>query len=131
MRRSPLKAGFTLLEVLVAFSLLALLLTVIIQTQGETVYFLEKTEKLSRVQREVINELLKLERSYARQEISNEEGVFPVDHPLAGDRWQREVTREDFMGIAPVMKIRYRILWTPNRGQEEQQFEAYILGEVR
>jgi prepilin-type N-terminal cleavage/methylation domain-containing protein len=123
--------GFTLLEVLVAFSLLAILLTVIIQSQGETVYFLEKTHKLSIVQKEVINELLKTERLYSKETISAGDGVFDDDHVLAGDRWQREVTQEDFMGIVPVMKITYRIYWRPKVDAEEQSFEASILGEVK
>ena len=123
--------GFTLLEVLVAFSLLTILLTVIIQSQGETVYFLEKTRKLSIVQKEVINELLKTERLYSNEPISAGDGVFPEDHILAGDRWQREVTKEDFMGIVPVMKITYRIYWRPKKDAEEQFFEASVLGEVK
>ncbi len=114
-----------------AFSLMAILLTVIIQTQGETVFFLEKTRKLSLVQKEVINELLKTERLYSKESISAGDGVFPDEHVLAGDRWERVVTQEDFMGIVPVMKITYRIFWRPKIDSEEQSFEASILGEVR
>jgi prepilin-type N-terminal cleavage/methylation domain-containing protein len=123
--------GFTLLEVLVAFSLMAVLLTVIIQSQGETVYFLEKTQKLSLVQNEVTNELLITERTYSGDAITNGNGVFPADHPLAGDRWEREVTQQDFMGIIPIMKVTFRVLWKPPFGKEEQSFEAYVLGEER
>ena len=123
--------GFTLLEVLVAFSLLAILLTVIIQSQGESIYFLEKTRKLATVQRVVTNELLKTERIYSGDLITNGEGTFPADHPLAGDRWEREVTQEEFMGIIPVMKITYRVIWHASSGKEDQSFEASILGEVK
>jgi hypothetical protein len=107
------------------------MLAVIIQSQGETVYFLEKTRKLSLVQKEVINELLKTERLYSEESISAGEGVFPEDHVLAGDRWERVVTKEDFMGIVPVMKISYRVFWRPKTDSEEQSFEASILGEVK
>ena len=123
--------GFTLLEVLVAFSLLATMLTVIIQSQGETAFFLEKTKKLSRVQKVVINELLRIEREYSAASLTSENGTFEADHDLAGDQWQREVTPETFMGLVPVNKITYRIVWIPQHGKEEQSFEASIFGEVK
>lgn len=128
LRRSE---GFTLLEVLIAFSLLATLLTVIIQSQGETAYFLEKTRKLSLVQKEVINELLRIERQYSSSAVLAETGVFEEGHVLAGDQWEREITQEIFMGIVPVNRITYRITWFPRDGKGEQRFEASILGEVK
>ncbi len=121
--------GFTLLEVLVAFSLLAVLLTVIIQSQGETAFFIEKTRKLSRVQNEVINELLRIERALNTEKTSAQTGVFAEDHRLAGDAWQKEVVSETFMGFVPVKKITYRISWESIKGRGVQTFEASIYGE--
>ncbi len=123
------KPGFTLLEVLVAFSLLAILLTVIIQTQGETAFFIEKTRKLSLVQKEVINELLKTERNLNAVSIDTGSGKFPKDHVLAGDSWQKEVIAENFMGFVPIKRITYRISWESIKGRGEQSFEASIYGE--
>ncbi|MCP4753191.1 MAG: type II secretion system protein [Proteobacteria bacterium] len=124
--------GFTLLEVLIAFSLLSILLTVLIQSQGDNVFFLEKTKKMNLVQKEVINELLRTERDYSGQEFSTSDGIFPEDHVLAGDRWRKEVTLEDFlMGMIQVTKITYRITWTPKDGKGDQYFESSILGEVK
>ena len=122
-------SGFTLLEVLVAFSLLAMLLTVIIQSQGETAFFIEKTQKLSLVQKEVINELLKVERSLDAASIETGSGTFPKEHALAGDHWEKEVVEENFMGFIPVKKITYRVSWESFKSGEEQSFEASIYGE--
>ncbi len=124
-------SGFTLLEVLVAFSLLAVLLTVIIQSHGETAFFLEKTGKLALVQKEVINELLRVERNYAGESITASEGTFEEGHLLAGDRWQKEIMQEDFLGLIPVLRITYRIIWIPAKGQKEQHFESSIIGEIK
>ncbi|MBU3915157.1 prepilin-type N-terminal cleavage/methylation domain-containing protein [bacterium] len=123
--------GFTLLEVLVAFSLLAILLTVIIQSQGETAFFLEKTGKLALVQKEVINELSRIERIYSSEAITASEGTFEEGHVLAGDKWQKEIVQEDFLGLIPVLRITYRIIWIPVKGQKEQYFESSIIGEVK
>jgi prepilin-type N-terminal cleavage/methylation domain-containing protein len=126
------RSGFTLLEVLVAFSLLSLLLTVIIQSQSESAFFLERTEKLFRVQQVVVNELLIAERDPTGREFGIGSGVFPSEHPLAGDRWEREIRIEDFMlGMIEVERLIYRVIWEGRRGQGEQAFESSILREVR
>ncbi len=123
--------GFTLLEVMVAFALLTLLLTVIIQSQAEINYFLRKTSKLALVHKEVINELLRIERSFSGEMIESGEGTFDAEHVLAGNKWQKVVTQENFMGIVPVMKVTYRIIWIPPDGTGERMFESSILGEVK
>lgn len=131
MKKRKEHHGFTLLETLVAFSLLASLLAVIIQSQGETAFFLEKTKKLSLVQKEVINELLRIERIYSNETVSAESGTFEEGHPLAGDIWQREIIQEDFIGLVPLTRITYRIIWTDYQGRGEQSFEASIFAEVK
>ena len=68
--------GFTLLEVLISFAILASILAVVIQSQSDMVFFLKKTEKLDTVQSIVINELLKLERESSNN-ISASSGTFP------------------------------------------------------
>jgi len=129
---SKIHSGFTLLEVLVAFSLLSILLTVIIQSQVETAYFLEKTGKQQQVQRVVMNELSLAERYCASLPVQAEDGVFPDDHNLAGDRWQREVISEDFfLGLIQVTRISYRISWKNPRGSGEHSFESSVMCERR
>jgi len=108
------------------------LLTGIIQSQSESAFFLEKTEKTARVQREVINELLAAERDQPGQSFVNGEGVFDADHPLAGDRWQKKVQVVDFLlGLIKVRQLVYRITWDAGRGQGEHSFESAILTEVK
>lgn len=129
MPLSPLprqKRGFTLLEVLVAFSILAILLTVILQSQAETAFFLEKTGRHQLVQRVVMNELSVAERSCATTLPSAENGVFPDDHVLAGNRWQLEVKGEMIMGMIPVTRITYRVSWENPRMEGDHTFESSI-----
>ncbi|MBU2512981.1 type II secretion system GspH family protein [bacterium] len=131
MKSSIKERGFTLLEVLISFSLLATLLAVVVQSQGESAFFLEKTKKLSLVHKEVINELLRIERTYSVETFNAENGVFPSGHPLAGDQWEREIVEENFMGMVPVKKITYRISWNVGGGKGIQSFEDSIFGEVK
>lgn len=122
--------GFTLLEVLVAFSLLSILFAVIIQSQADTIFFLEKTNRMTIVQKQVMNELLIIERNLSAQKISSETGTFPEDHILHGSHWQKKVEVEDFLGITKVSKITYKIIWTEGNDNMERSFESSILGEV-
>jgi len=126
------RSGFTLLETLVAFALLSILLTVVFQTQSETIFFMEKTGKLSLVQRAAINELLIIERDLLNQPISVSNGVFDNDHVLAGDRWQKEVVLEKMMlGLIQVKKIKFKITWDSRNSGNEESFETSIIGEVQ
>lgn len=129
---SKIQTGFTLLEVLIAFSLLSILLTVIIQSQAETAYFLEKTGKQQHVQRVVMNELLLAERYCARISVTADEGSFPDDHSLAGYRWQQNASPEDFfLGLIKITRISYRISWKNPRGSGEHSFESSVMCERR
>jgi len=122
------KAGFTLLEVLIAFALLATLLTVIIQTQAETAFFLEKTGKQQLVQRVVMNELSKAERECGTSMPAADDGKFSEDHELAGDHWQREVLDESyFLGMIQTIRILFRVSWENPRGDSDHVFESSIL----
>ncbi|MDH5559954.1 MAG: hypothetical protein OEY59_03775 [Deltaproteobacteria bacterium] len=125
-KTKPLE-GFTFLEVLVAFSILALLLTVIIQSQADTIRFLEQTNKQDLIRRTAINELLKIEREYNQIPLKDEKGTFPDDHPLKGVQWNIILTAEEFMGVIPVKKVTYRI--TTKKNDQESYFEASIWGE--
>ncbi|MFH2131818.1 MAG: type II secretion system protein [bacterium] len=120
-------SGFTLLEVLVAFSLLSILLTVIMQSQSETAYFLEKTGKQQMVQQVSMNALSLAERYCVRITPESDEGVFLGGHPLAGDRWQRTTDDVSILGLIPMTRISYRISWENPRGKGEHVFESSIL----
>ncbi len=123
------KSGFTLLEVLVAFSLLATLLAVIIQTQGESAFFLEKTRKDAAVNNEVINELLRAERLYSTSEFTNSRGTFPSGHELEGDEWEKVIKEESFMGFVPVKRLTYTVIWDKTESSDGKKFQASILGD--
>lgn len=117
------RKGFTLLEVLVSFSILATLLTVIIQSQSETIFFLEKTAKMEKVQKEVINQLLAIERGAIEIEEGN--GTFQEDHPLRGDRWFLSKNNKLINGLLPMEEIKYTITWTDHK--QKRSFSAVLL----
>ena len=121
MSRLTKQHAFTLLEVLISFAVLSILLSVIIQTQSESILFTTKTGKMEIVRHEVHNQLMALERKTGT--ISDAEGTFPDDHVLAGDRWQRR-SLKDFFFAVPITRVIYRITWSTPKG--DQFFESSI-----
>ena len=92
------KPGFTLLEVLVSFALLSGLLALLLQSQGQAVFFIARTQQTELVQAEAMNRLLAVERAGV---IPNPpQGEFPPDHPLAGGSWRIEQSSQDFLGFS-------------------------------
>ena len=119
--------GFTLMELLVSFSILSLLLVLIIQTNSETIFFLQRTSKLEQVQKVVVHELLKIERGVEKEENEDsEKGVYPEGHPLAGDIWTRTDEEEEILGAFKITRIKFRVTW--KHGEEDQFFESSIWG---
>lgn len=123
------KKGFTLLEVLVAFALLSVMLITIIQSQSESVFFLEKTGKTEIARDVVFDELLKAERRFPRETSLSQQGTFPDDHPLAGDEWEKRIEVVSILGMIKVRKLTFQVIWDrdkPGAGA----FESSIFGEA-
>ncbi|OGG97016.1 MAG: hypothetical protein A2527_02865 [Candidatus Lambdaproteobacteria bacterium RIFOXYD2_FULL_50_16] len=120
------RPGFTLLEVLVSFALLAGLLTLIFQSQTEGIFFLAKTARLEIVQKEAMNRLMGLER--AGEMPNPASGRFETGHPLEGGRWEIVQEQEDFLGY-PIGKITCHIFYLEN--EQEREFSASILGDLK
>lgn len=116
--------GFTLLEVLISFAILASILTVVIQSQSDMVFFLQKTKQLDEIQNVVINELLKLERESAN-DITATSGSFSSPHPLAGKKWKILIQDETFMDFVTVMKVTYQVIWEERDALQTYELSIY------
>ena len=116
--------GFTLLEVMISLAILSSLLVVIIQSNMEITFFLNRTERLSIAQKVVINELMRIERENSAT-LTTGQGTFPEKHVLAGSEWKLTVTNIDFLDVIPVTRIHYQVSWFA--GEQRNTFEASIL----
>lgn len=116
--------GFTLLEVLISFAILASILAVVIQSQSEMVFFLQKTKKTETVQSVVMNELFKLERESPKN-IQNTSGTFSSNHVLAGSKWNIQVHDEKFLESITVKKVTYQVLWTEKGRLQTYELSIY------
>ncbi|MDT8446025.1 MAG: prepilin-type N-terminal cleavage/methylation domain-containing protein [bacterium] len=120
-----MKPGFTLLEVLVSFAILSGLLALLLQSQGEAIFFMQRTAQLEQVQQEAQVRLLEVERLGKLPEPA--EGTFPEGHYLAGGRWALELGTEEFMGFE-LSRIRILIEY-PDRGKTAL-YQTQIWGDL-
>lgn len=120
-----MQRGFTLLEVLVSFALLSGLLALLLQSQGEAVFFLERTSLLEQVQEEAQIRLMEVER--LGQLPQPAQGSFGPEHRLAGGTWSIEAGTENFMGFE-LTRIAC-IIEYPDRGSTSR-YQAQIWGEL-
>lgn len=114
--------GFTLLEVLVAFTIMAMLLTLILQTQAESINYAEKNRTLSLVQAEVREQILAVERGDERT-MWAPSGKFEEGHPLEGMTFLRTETMESMGGVIDLTRVTFRVSWQ-HKGIE-QNYETF------
>jgi len=120
------RPGFTLLEVLVSFALLSGLLALLLQSQGEAVFFISRTQQLERVHNEATNRLLSVERTGQIPDPPN--GIFGIDHPIPEGKWEIRESSLDFLGFSLtqiICDITYK-----DRGKEFH-YSASILGDLQ
>lgn len=126
MKTDSKEKGFTLLEILVSFAILASVLTVVIQSQSDMVFFLKRTDQLGKVQSVVINKLLELERT-SIDSISSAAGEFPNSHPLAGKKWNltRQTTRVSHLVSTEMEQVTYQVYWTEKGIPQTYELSIY------
>ena len=115
--------AFTILEVLVALSILTVMLIAIYQSFSTSIFILSSTTNLWRSMTHSQNELLKWERSVSAP-ISVAQGEFEEDHPMWGFRWERKINDISPLPGIQVRKVAYRLMW--NEGKNEYSYHSEI-----
>jgi prepilin-type N-terminal cleavage/methylation domain-containing protein len=120
------RTAFTLLEVLVAMTILSLTLVVLYQGFSSQFRLLESSRNMWRAMQFTNNELSQWQRRPVPS-VSVSQGTFPDDHPLAGYAWKREVSDNEPLPGITVRKIAYELDWS--EGTAQRHFQSYIYVE--
>ncbi|KAK3606858.1 hypothetical protein CHS0354_018452 [Potamilus streckersoni] len=121
-------AAFTLIEVLVAFAIMAVLLSAIIQSESDSIYVLSTTDYRIRVRGLIENKLYEIERNPQKYTEGVQEGVFEENHPFAGDRWVITVSLTTVFQ-QNLKKISYEVFWKER--ETEKSLSAYVFAKPR
>ena len=119
--------GFTLIEVLVAFSIMSFIMAAVLQSESDTIYIMVSTEFRIKVRKYVEEELLRIERNSTAHDFGQEEGKFEEKHELFGARWIRTVGSSDVLNIQ-LKKINYEIIW--DEQGIEKSLNMYVFAEL-
>lgn len=117
------RPAFTLLEVLVAFAILAISLVTLYQAYSANLVIHASSRGLRKAMVYVNNELTRWERM-PTVPVQVEQGTFPPNDPMAGYSWRRVISEEaPFPGVT-VRKVSLRLDW--REGVREQWFQSEV-----
>ncbi|MBF0352404.1 MAG: prepilin-type N-terminal cleavage/methylation domain-containing protein [SAR324 cluster bacterium] len=122
-RRTP--KGFSVLEVLVAISILTTMLIAIYQSFSTSLFILASVDNLWRSMTYTHNELTQWERSL-NAPVAVNQGTFDDKHALAGFRWKREILDVSPLPGVIVRKVGYTLNWDEGKNEYTYNAEIYI-----
>lgn len=119
------RAAFTLLEVLVAMTLLSVTLLTLYQTFSSNIYLVRANRSTWKAMIYVNNELMRWERQ-SQVSVSVAQGEFDPDGPMAGYTWTREIKDEEPLPGVNVRKVELVLNWQDGKAQREYRSHIYV-----
>ena len=117
------KKGFSILEVLVAISILTIMLIAIYQSFNTSLLIISSSQNLWKAIVYTQNELSLWERS-VHAPLAIAQGKFEEDQPMAGFEWVRETSDISPLPGVTVRKVAYDLKW--HEGNKEFSYSAAI-----
>lgn len=120
------RGGFTLLEVLVALTILSVILIALHQAYSSNIYITSFNRSLWRAIVYSHNELQQYER-LPPPTISINEGDFEEDDPMFGFHWKREVVDDAPIPGVRLRKVKLEISWVEGVSTRSYRSETYVV----
>ena len=120
------RSAFTVLEVLIALSILSLTLMAIYQSLSSSLFVLHSTDNLWKAMAETQKQLLYWEHSNQPPSVQISQGTFQEQDILPSAQWKLEV--QDILPLPgiPVRQVNYEITWSEGEREFRYSSDLYV-----
>ena len=123
------KSAFSVLEVLIALSILSITLMAVYQSFASSLFVLQSTKTLWKAMAETQKELLLWERSKTPPTVSVSQGSVEEDLGFLDGRWKLDIEDNLPLPGIKVRRVNYEITWMEGEREYRYSSDLYVKAE--
>ena len=123
------KSAFSVLEVLIALSILSITLMAVYQSFASSLFVLQSTKTLWKAMAETQKELLRWERSKNPPPVSVSQGIFKDEVGFFDGRWKLDIEDKLPLPGIKVRRVNYEITWMEGEREYRYSSDLYVKSE--
>ena len=123
------KSAFSVLEVLIALSILSITLMAVYQSFASSLFVLQSTKTLWKAMAETQKELLRWERSKNPPPISVSQGNVEDEVGVFDGRWKLDIEDKLPLPGIKVRRVNYEITWREGEHEYRYSSDLYVKSE--
>ena len=123
------KSAFSVLEVLIALSILSITLMAVYQSFASSLFVLQSTKTLWKAMAETQKELLRWERSKNRPPVSVSQGSVEEEVGFLDGRWKLDIEDKLPLPGIKVRRVNYEITWMEGEREYRYSSDLYVKSE--
>ena len=124
-----IKSAFSVLEVLIALSILSITLMAVYQSFASSLFVLQSTKTLWKAMAETQKNLLYWEHSKDPPSIQVQQGTYENDASLPGAAWKMEVQDVNPLPGIKIRRVNYEITWMEGEREYRYSSALYVKAE--
>ena len=123
------KSAFSVLEVLIALSILSITLMAVYQSFASSLFVLQSTKTLWKAMAETQKNLLYWEHSKDPPSLQVQQGTYEDDASLPGATWKMEVQDVNPLPGIKIRRVNYEITWMEGELEYRYSSDLYVKAE--
>ena len=123
------KSAFSVLEVLIALSILSITLMAVYQSFASSLFVLQSTKTLWKAMAETQKELLRWERSKNPPPVSVSQGNVEDEVGVFDGRWKLDIKDKLPLPGIKVRRVNYEITWMEGEREYRYSSDLYVKSE--
>ena len=123
------KSAFSVLEVLIALSILSITLMAVYQSFASSLFVLQSTKTLWKAMAETQKNLLYWEHSKDPPSLQVQQGTYENDASLPGAAWKMEVQDVNPLPGIKIRRVNYEITWMEGEREHRYSSDLYVKAE--